>query len=162
MIWKDFNVHKRLTVSPFNVLTKETDCRVYHLKCLTTRLSLNHLSFVIVTLLLVIIKEVKFMKYELLLNVWVGIWWPRLILFYAVQIGKQLSNNKILPYYLSHNDLNLSKSKMENFNQKNLITFIDKKTKQNRILKVCFLIDCLLPRTWRKVDLVFYLSLQNH
>lgn len=48
---------------------------------------------------------------------------------------KQLSNNKILPHYLSHNDLNLSKSKMENFNQKNLITFIDKKTKQNRILK---------------------------
>lgn len=137
MIWKDYYVHKRLTVSPFNVLTKETDCRVYHLKCLTTRLSLNHFSFVFVTLLLVIIKEVKFMKYELLLNVWVGIWWPRLpvILFYVVQIGKQLSNNKILPYYLSHNDLNLSKSKMENFNQKNLITFIDKKTKQNRILK---------------------------
>lgn len=135
MIWKDYYVHKRLTVSPFNVLTKETDCRVYHLKCLTTRLSLNHLSFVFVTLLLVIIKEVKFMKYELLLNVWVGIWWPRLILFYVVQIGTQLSNNKILPYYLSQNDLNLSKSKMENFNQKNLIRFIDKKTKQNRILK---------------------------
>lgn len=135
MIWKDYYVHKRLTVSPFNVLPKETDCRVYHLKCLTTRLSLNHLSFVFVTWLLVIIKEVKFMKYELLLNVWVGIWWPRLILFYVVQIGTQLSNNKILPYYLSHNDLNLSKSKMENFNQKNLITFIDKKTKQNRILK---------------------------
>lgn len=37
---------------------------------------------------------------------------------------KQLSNNKILPHYLSHNDLNLSKSKMENFNQKNLKTFI--------------------------------------
>lgn len=135
MIWKDYYVHKRLTVSPFNVLAKETGCRVYHLSCLTTRLSLNHLSFVFVTLLLVIIKEVKFMKYELLLNVWVGIWWPRLILFYVVQIGKQLSNNKILPYYLFHNDLNLSKSKMENFNQKNLITFIDKKTKQNRILK---------------------------
>lgn len=137
MIWKDYYVHKRLTVSPFNVLTKETDCCVYHLKCLTTRLSLNHLSFVFVTLLLVIIKEVKFMKYELLLNVRVGIWWPRLpvILFYVVQIGKQLTNNKILPYYLSHNDLNLSKSKMENFNQKNLITFIDKKTKQNGFKK---------------------------
>lgn len=135
MIWKDYYVHKRLTVSPFNVLTKETDCRVCHLKCLTTRLSLNHLSFVFVTWLLVIIKEVKFMKYELLLNVWVGIWWPRLILFYVVQIGKQLSNNKILPYYLFHNDLNLSKSKMENFNQKNLIPFIDKKTKQNGFKK---------------------------
>lgn len=152
MIWKDFNVHKRLTVSPFNVLTKETDCRVYHLKCLTTRLSLNHLSFVFVTWLLVIIKEVKFMKYESLLNVWVGIWWPRLpvILFYVVQIGKQLSNNKILPYYLSHNDLNLSKSKMENFNQKNLITFIDKKTKQNRILKSMLLNRLFIAKNMKK------------
>lgn len=101
---------------------------------MTTRLSLNHLSFVFVTLLL-FIKEVKFMNDGLLLNVRVGIWWPRVILFYCV-INEytviQLQDTFLLVEW-SHKDFNLSKSEMENLNQKKLITFLDKRTKQNRI-----------------------------